>query len=211
MPGVDHRGLWVGYLKGGRLFFVLLHKNILLFVYFLRKGRFYALHIRSALLKWLQVQQLWMQQLRVQRKGSGKMSEFSRYVNTIDRHLRRRRREYMEPVGLKGIHARMIMAICANPGCSQDQLAKSMWFDKSTIARQIELLESKGFVTRQLSETDKRVLCVYPTQRMLEFQPGLKAAMQLWEDTLLQDLTEEEKQRLVELLSRVRERVDKEA
>lgn len=139
------------------------------------------------------------------------MSQFSSNFNAVDRYLRRCRREYMAPLGLRGIHARLFMAICRTPGCSQDQLAKRMWFDKSTIARQIELLESKGFVTRQLSETDKRVLCVYPTQQMLEVQPGLKAAMQQWEDTLLQDLTEDEKLRLVELLSRVRERVDKEA
>jgi len=139
------------------------------------------------------------------------MSQFSSNFNAVDRYLRRFRREYMAPLGLRGIHARLFMAICRTPGCSQDQLAKRMWFDKSTIARQMELLESKGFITRQPSETDKRVLCVYPTEQMLAFQPGLKAAMEQWEQTLLQDLTEEEKQQLNALLARVRERVNKEA
>lgn len=137
------------------------------------------------------------------------MSNFSRYVNTIDRHLRRRRREYMEPVGLKGIHARMIMAICANPGCSQDQLAKSMWFDKSTIARQVELLEDMEFVTRKPSEKDKRVLCVFPTEKMLQFQPGLAAAMKVWESELLEGLTEMDKQQFIALLSQVCARTDR--
>ena len=139
------------------------------------------------------------------------MSQFSSNFNAVDRYLRRFRREYMAPLGLRGIHARLIMAICRTPGCSQDQLAKRMWFDKSTIARQMELLEKKGFVTRQPSEKDKRVLCVYPTQQMLEFQPGLQAAMEQWENILLQDLTEEEKQQLNTLLARVRDRVNKEA
>ena len=77
------------------------------------------------------------------------MSQFSSNFNAVDRYLRRYRREYMAPLGLKGIHARLFMAICRTPGCSQDQLAKRMWFDKSTIARQMELLEKKGFITRQ--------------------------------------------------------------
>ena len=139
------------------------------------------------------------------------MSQFSSNFNAVDRYLRRYRREYMAPYGLKGIHARLFMAICRTPGCSQDQLAKRMWFDKSTIARQMELLEKKGFITRKPSETDKRVLCVYPTEQMLQIQPDLQAAMAQWEETLLQDLTEEEKVQLNTLLKKVRERVNKEA
>lgn len=139
------------------------------------------------------------------------MSQFSSNFNAVDRYLRRCRREYMAPYGLRGIHARLFMAICRTPGCSQDRLAKRMWFDKSTIARQMELLEKKGFITRKPSETDKRVMCVYPTEEMLQIQPDLKDAMGKWEDTLLQDLTEDEKRKLLELLARVRERVEKEA
>jgi len=131
------------------------------------------------------------------------MSQFSRDVNTIDRYLRRHRREYMEPLGLKGIHARLFMLICRKPGCSQDQLAKQMGFDKSTIARQVELLEDQGFVTRKMGEKDKRILCVYPTEKMRQFQPGLDAAMQTWEEALLQDLTEAERQQLTGFLCRI--------
>lgn len=139
------------------------------------------------------------------------MSQFSSNFNAVDRYLRRYRREYMAPLGLKGIHARLFMAICRTPGCSQDQLAKRMWFDKSTIARQMELLEKKEFITRKPSEKDKRVLCVYPTERMLAIQPDLQKAMEQWESTLLQDLNEEEKVQLNSLLSRIRQRVNKEA
>lgn len=132
------------------------------------------------------------------------MPQFSRDINAIDRYLRRKRREYMEPLGLKGIHARLVMAVCRTPGCSQDQLAKRMGFDKSTIARQLELMESMDFVERKPSETDKRILCVYPTQKMLDFQPGLKQAMEDREAGLLQDLSPEEKTQLNALLAKVR-------
>lgn len=139
------------------------------------------------------------------------MSVFSSHFNALDRYLRRCRREYMMPLGLKGIHARLFMTICRTPGCSQDQLAKRLWTDKSTIARQMDLLENKGYVFREPSATDKRVLCVYPTEQMQEFQKGLKVAMEQWEDTLLQDLTPEEREQLNSLLKRVHDRIDKEA
>lgn len=138
------------------------------------------------------------------------MSQFSRDVNAIDRYLRRLRRQYMEPEGLKGIHARLIMAVNRTPGCSQDQLARRMWFDKSTIARQLEFLEKKGFITRTPSQTDKRVMCVYPTEKLVAFQPGLKAAMEEWEMELLSDLTFEEQVQLNALLAKVRSKVGKE-
>lgn len=139
------------------------------------------------------------------------MSQFSRDINSIDRFLREKRREYMEPLGLKGIHARLFMRICGTPGQSQDQIAKRMGFDKSTIGRQVELLEEKGFVERRPSETDKRVLCVFPTQKMLEFQTGLKAAMDDWDEELLQQLTPEEKEQLFVILGKVRAVIGKES
>ena len=138
------------------------------------------------------------------------MSQFSRDINTIDRFLRGRRRDYMEPLGLKGIHARLFMRICGVPGQSQDQIAKRMGFDKSTIARQLELLEDKGFVERRPSETDKRALCVFPTQKMLDFQPGLKKAMDDWDEELLRDLTPEEKTQLNVIMEKIRNKIGKE-
>ena len=131
------------------------------------------------------------------------MSQISKDINTIDRHLRRNRREYMEPEGLKGIHAWIILQVCNTPGCSQDQLAKRSWFDKSTIARQVELMEDMGFIERKPSKTDKRVLCVYPTEKMLQFQPGLQASMEDCEARLLAPLNEEEKELFRAFLRRI--------
>ena len=136
------------------------------------------------------------------------MTPFSNAVNALERWLRHRRRAYMEPLGLKGIHARLVMTICRTPGCSQDRLAKRMYFDKSTIARQLELMENMGLVERKASQKDKRVLCVYPTEKMQEFQPGLEQAMEEWEDELLRVLTSEEKELLMSLLEKVQGSVE---
>ena len=67
-----------------------------------------------------------------------------------------------------------------------------------------------GFVERKPSETDKRVMCVYPTRKMLNFQPGLETAMEQWNETLLQDLTPQEREQLTVILGKIRQRVGKE-
>lgn len=138
------------------------------------------------------------------------MSQFSQDITALDRWLRQHRREYMEPLGLKGIHARLFMLICRTPGCSQDQIARQMGFDKSTIARQVELLESLGYVERKPSEKDKRVLCVYPTGQMLDFQQDLKNAMDAWDAELLQELTDAERQQLSVIMTKLRQKIRKE-
>ena len=136
------------------------------------------------------------------------MSKFSRNINAIDRYLRGHRRDFMEPLGLKGIHARLFMLICRVPGLSQDQLSKRMGFDKSTIARQVELLEQLGYVNRNASEKDKRVLCVFPTEKMLEVWPRLDEDIQKWENALLQALTVEEKAQLDAILTKINEHME---
>ena len=135
------------------------------------------------------------------------MTPLSRNINAIDRYLMQKRRAYMEPLGLKGIHAWLCVTICDAPGASQDQIVRKLWFDKSTIGRQVEVLEEQGFVTRRPSEKDKRVLCVYPTEKMSQFQPELDAAMQTWEQALLQDLTLDERQQLSTILAKIRDRI----
>ena len=81
-------------------------------------------------------------------------------------------------------------------------------FDKSTIARQVELLEQLGYVNRNASEKDKRVLCVFPTEKMLEVWPRLDEDIQKWENALLQALAPEEKAQLDAILTKINEHME---
>lgn len=139
------------------------------------------------------------------------MSQFSRDIQAVERYLRAQRRAYMQTMGLKGIHARLFGMICAQPGCSQDQLAKGLGFDKSTIGRKVETLEELGYVTRCPAQNDKRILCVYPTERMLAAMPGLEAAIRRWDDALLAPLSAEKKTQLQALLGKICQRAEREA
>lgn len=135
--------------------------------------------------------------------------QISKDVMTVARYLRRRRNRYMEPFGLKSIHARYLIEVCQNPGISQDGLTQLLGFDKSNVARQAALLEEDGFLRRSPG-TDKRVLQLYPTEKTLELLPKLTQAMDSWEQELLQDLTSEEKAVFESLFAKVCARAEQE-
>ena len=130
--------------------------------------------------------------------------QISKDIAAIGRYLRRQRNRYMAPLGLKSIHARLLLTILENPGISQDGLAQAVGFDKSNVARQIALLEEAEYVRRTPAPTDKRVLELTPTEKTLVLQPQLLTAMQQWEEELVAALTAEEKQQLTALLAKLR-------
>ena len=127
----------------------------------------------------------------------------SKDIAAIGRYLRRQRNRYMAPLGLKGLHARLLLDILEHPGISQDGLAQKAGFDKSNIARQVAVLEEAGYVSRRPSANDKRVLELNPTKKTLALQPQLLSAMEQWEEKLLSGLSPEETQLLTRLLNKL--------
>ena len=132
------------------------------------------------------------------------MSRFNSDLQAITRCARAFRTERMAQYGLKGFHTGYLSRICNNPGISQDQLAKNMLVDKSTVARQAAVLEDSGFITRTPSARDKRVLQLYPTEKALALLPEIRKTVNEWDAIASGGLTEEELETLTELLYKVR-------
>jgi DNA-binding MarR family transcriptional regulator len=82
--------------------------------------------------------------------------------------------------------------------------------DKTTSAKAIKKLESKGYILRKRSDKDKRQLCLYPTDKLKEIYPDLLEKINLTTKIGTEGFTDEELQTLYSLLSRLRKNVDKE-
>ena len=78
------------------------------------------------------------------------MSQIIRDMTEIARCGAQYKADRLVPLGLKGCHASYLTEICANPGISQDQLAKRICINKSNVARQAVTLEEEGFLTRKM-------------------------------------------------------------
>ena len=67
-------------------------------------------------------------------------------------------------------------------------------------------MEESGFVTRKYSETDKRVMLVYPTDKAFEVLPAITETHRAWRAYVTESFTEEELELFSSLLERAAER-----
>ena len=131
------------------------------------------------------------------------MTQIIRDMLEISRCGVQYRSDNLAQFGLKSIHASYLTEICANPGISQDRLARIICINKSNVARQVAVLEEDGFVRRVPSAADKRVMELYPTEKTLEILPRINEMLMCWENCITHDLTEEEKELLSALLRKM--------
>ena len=134
------------------------------------------------------------------------MTQLIRDMLEISRCGVQYRSDKLAPLGLKSIHASYLTEICANPGISQDKLARIICINKSNVARQVAVLEEDGFVRREPSAADKRVMELYPTEKTLQILPQISDALMCWENCITADLTEEEKELISALLRKMSRR-----
>lgn len=130
------------------------------------------------------------------------MPSLMRKINILSRCEGIYRADKLKGTDLCACHHSYVLAICRNPGMSQDALAKHICINKSGVARQIAYLEEKGYVERRESEHDKRTLCVYPTQKMLDVLPDVRKIVEDWNAYIAADLTEEEILKFHEILEK---------
>ncbi len=134
------------------------------------------------------------------------MSQIIRGITEIARCGAQYRSDALAPMGLKACHASYLAEISAHPGISQDQLSKRIYINKSNVARQAAVLEENGFITRTPSESDRRIMKLYPTEKALELLPKIEPLIIQWESYLTNDLSDAETALLEKLLTRMQEK-----
>ena len=132
------------------------------------------------------------------------MSQIIRDITEVARCGAQYRSDQLSPMGLKACHASYLTQICAEPGISQDGLARRICINKSNVARQAAVLEEEGFITRRPSASDKRVLELYPTQKALSILPQIREILDCWDGCGTADLTGEEKEQLAALIAKMK-------
>ncbi|MBQ3235918.1 MAG: MarR family transcriptional regulator [Oscillospiraceae bacterium] len=89
-------------------------------------------------------------------------------------------------------HHSLILAICRAPGRSQEELAKDICFNKSTVTRALAQLENLGYVARTPNPADKRQTLVEPTEKLLFVLPKVKAVTAEWNSRIADGISKED-------------------
>lgn len=131
-----------------------------------------------------------------------------RSINTISRCAALYRDSHLAGCGLTGWQAPYLPEICSAPGITQDQLALRLHVNRSNVTRQLALLEQNGFVTRRRSESDRRAVEVYPTQKAQDSLPAVREVYRSWREQLFCGLSAAERDQLELLLERLARRAE---
>ncbi len=134
------------------------------------------------------------------------MSKFMKMLNNISRSQAIFRHSRISAEDLQTGHYAFVLAICREPGRSQEELARELCINKSTVARNLNYLEEKGFISRLPLPNDKRQFSVYPTEKMLAVLPEIKQASVEWMELLSEGIAQEELEIFDSVLERMQAR-----
>ena len=113
-------------------------------------------------------------------------------LNNISRSQAIFRHSNISAKELQPCHYAFVLAICRAPGRSQEEIAKELCINKSTVARNLNALEEKGYIKRSALPSDKRQFSVYPSEKMLAVLPEIKAVSNEWMLMLSEGIDEAE-------------------
>ena len=120
------------------------------------------------------------------------MQKFMKLLNNISRSQAVYRCSRVSAADLQSSHYAFVLAVCREPGRSQEDLARELCVNKSTVARNINYLEEKGYVSRIPLPQDKRQFSVFPTEKARGVLPEIKAASLEWMALLSEGISQAE-------------------
>ena len=134
------------------------------------------------------------------------MAKFMKMLNNISRSQAIYRHNNVSEKDLHSSHYAFVLAVCREPGRSQEELAEELCINKSTVARNLNSLEEMGYIKREQIPNDKRQFSVYPTEKMLGVLPEIKEASQNWMALLSEGISESDMLVFDSVLCRMQER-----
>lgn len=137
------------------------------------------------------------------------MAGIMKYINRISRNCEMVYNHQLRNYGISQSHHPYILLICKEGGISQEKIAKEIGVNRSNVTRQLSILEEKGLIIRKQDEEDRRIWRVYPTPQMEELLPAVCSCMHTWNEQILVDLDENEREVLLTMLKKVAERSNK--
>lgn len=130
------------------------------------------------------------------------MATLTRKINIISRCYSSYRAK-QSACNLPGIYHSYVLAVCRNPGWSQDMLARHLCLNKSNVTRHLAYLEDNGYIERRTGEKDKREMLVYPTEKMMNILPEITAITKDWNEKMTAGISEEEYAQFMKTLEKM--------
>jgi DNA-binding MarR family transcriptional regulator len=110
----------------------------------------------------------------------------------------------MRSLGLTRAQWLALTRLHRRPGASQSELAVMMEIERAPAGRILDRLEEKGWVERNVDPADRRINRIYLTDRGRRMHAAISPIAEATVNDALADLSAAERQRVMELLGRVK-------
>lgn len=97
----------------------------------------------------------------------------------------------------------LIHVVRKHNGITQSEICEILGSDKGAVARQVKVLEKKGYLVKKESRIDKRCNLIYATEKANELKVSKRRIESIYYQYLLDGLNEDEKKEFSRLLEKV--------
>ena len=94
--------------------------------------------------------------------------------------------------GINSAEEYILMYLMGHKDANQDAIAKFFAIDKGSVARSLQKLEGKGFITRKVNDDNQREKVISLTEKALDLKAVLSELLVDWRSAMYEGLTEEE-------------------
>ncbi|MDH3354091.1 MAG: MarR family transcriptional regulator [Chromatiales bacterium] len=121
--------------------------------------------------------------------------------NLLDKRLR--------PLGLSQAKWMVLLFLARDgDGLSQKQLSESLGIEGPSLVGTLDRMEENGWVERRISATDRRAKAIHRTDKAIALTEEIKLIAATLRGELLQDIPAIEIEQTMNLLSRLKQRVE---
>lgn len=131
------------------------------------------------------------------------MPHIMKKLNSISRCQATYRNNKLVADGICANHHAFLLIISRNPGYSQEDITREICLNKSTVARTLNYLEKNGYITRISDPDDKRQFNIYPTAKMNEIMPDVRAVAREWNKRITEGIPDSELAVFYSVLNRI--------
>jgi DNA-binding MarR family transcriptional regulator len=124
-------------------------------------------------------------------------------ISTTGYAISRRFQEVLEPLGLHPRELAVLQAVARAEGVTQQGIAERVGLPASRMVALVDSLQARGLLERRQNRDDRRARALHLTSRGRELLGRAFATAVEQEQRLVGDLSEEEREQLLQLLGRV--------
>ncbi|WP_084042286.1 MarR family winged helix-turn-helix transcriptional regulator [Hippea sp. KM1] len=123
-----------------------------------------------------------------------------KWISILYRYSMIHANEKLKPFNMTASQLMFFIFTVDNAGITQEKLSYMLKINKSTTAKAIKVLEKNGYITRTVSEKDRRSYNLYPTPKAIEVRKQIRKLALEWDDILCRGLTKDDKEKIYEIL-----------